>query len=111
MINEAQEMSDRIAILNKGNLIALDTTENLLNRIKTKKVIFKVKEIKQINSKVFNGIKFSYGKKNEIVVFYERQKNKIDEIIDKIKKQGIEIYDISTEEGDLEDVFIDLTKN
>ena len=39
---EAQEMSDRIAILNKGNLVALDTTKNLLNRIKTKKIIFKV---------------------------------------------------------------------
>ena len=39
---EAQEMSDRIAILNKGNLVALDTTKNLLNRIKTKKITFKV---------------------------------------------------------------------
>ena len=35
-------MSDRIAILNKGNLVALDTTKNLLDRIKTKKIIFKV---------------------------------------------------------------------
>ena len=35
-------MSDRIAILNKGNLVALDTTKNLLNKIKTKKIIFKV---------------------------------------------------------------------
>ena len=32
---EAQEMSDRIAILNKGDLVAHDTTKNLLNRIKT----------------------------------------------------------------------------
>ena len=39
---EAQEMCDRIAILNRGNLVALDTTKNLLNRIKTKKIIFKV---------------------------------------------------------------------
>jgi len=111
VINEAQEMSDRIAILNKGNLIALDSTENLLNRIKTKKIIFKVKEIKKIDPKAFNGIKFSYSENNEIVALYERHKNKIDEIIDKIKKQGIEIYDISTDEGDLEDVFIDLTKS
>ena len=34
---EAQEMCDRIAIIDKGNLVALDTTENLLERIKTKK--------------------------------------------------------------------------
>ena len=40
-----------------------------------------------------------------------RSKNKIDEIISKIKNAGIEIYDISTDEGNLEDVFIDLTKS
>ncbi len=36
---------------------------------------------------------------------------KIEEIINKIKNAGMEIDDISTIEGDLEDVFIDLTKN
>ena len=34
-------MCDRIAILNKGNIVALDSTKNLLNRIQTKKVTFK----------------------------------------------------------------------
>ena len=48
---------------------------------------------------------------NEIEVSYEREKHKIDEIINKIKNAGMEIFDISTEEGDLEDVFIDLTKS
>ena len=43
---EAEEMCNRIAIINKGNLIKLDTTENLLDSIKTKKIIFKVKKIK-----------------------------------------------------------------
>ena len=42
---EAQEMCDRIAIINKGNLVALDTTEKLLERIKTKKINFKVRNI------------------------------------------------------------------
>ena len=42
---EAQEMCDRIAIINKGSLVALDTTENLLERIKTKKINLKVKNI------------------------------------------------------------------
>ena len=38
-MSEAQEMCDRIAILNKGNLVTLDTTDNLLNHIKIKKHI------------------------------------------------------------------------
>jgi len=111
LMYEAEEMCGRIAILNKGNLVTLDTTENLLGRIKTKKIIFKVKEIKKKNPQDLNGIKFSYGPNNEIIVLYERKKHKIDEIISKIKNAGMEIYDISTNEGNLEDVFIDLTKS
>jgi len=110
LMYEAEEMCNRIAILNKGSLVTLDTTENLLDRIKTKKIIFKVKEIHKINPKDLNGIKFSYISNNEITALYERKKHKIDEIINKVKNSGMEIYDISTDEGNLEDVFIDLTK-
>ena len=42
---------------------------------------------------------------------YKRKKHKINEIIDIIKNEGIEIIDISTNDGNLEDVFIQLTKN
>ena len=110
LMYEAEEMCNRIAILNKGNLVTLDTTENLLDRIKTKKIIFKVKEIHKIDPKDLNGIKFSYISNNEITASYEKKKHKIDEIISKIKNAGMEIYDISTSEGNLEDVFVDLTK-
>ena len=108
---EAQEMCNRIAILNKGNLIKLDTTDNLLNSIKTKKIIFKVNKINTINLENLNGIKFSYKSNNEITASYEKKKHKIDEIISKVKNAGMEIYDISTDEGNLEDIFIDLTKS
>ena len=111
LMYEAEEMCNRIAILNKGNLVTLDTTENLLDRIKTKKIIFKVKEINKFNPKDLNGIKFSYSSNNEITALYEKKKHKIDQIINKVKSAGMEIYDISTDEGNLEDVFIDLTKN
>jgi len=111
LMYEAQEMCNRIAILNKGNLIKLDTTENLLDSIKTKKIIFKVKKMITINPNDLNGIKFSYKSNNEITALYEKKKHKIDEIINQIKNAGMEIYDISTDEGNLEDVFIDLTKS
>ena len=104
-------MCDRIAIINKGNLITVDTTNNLLNSIKTKKIIFKVKKIIKKKLENSNGIKFFYNSENEIVALYERKKHKIDEIINKVKNEGMEIYDISTNEGNLEDVFIDLTKD
>ena len=111
LMQEAQEMCNRIAILNKGNLVKLDTTDNLLNSIKTKKIIFKVKKIIALNPKDLDGIKLTYNSNNEVVASYERNKHKIDEIISKIKSVGMEIYDISTDEGDLEDVFINVTKS
>ena len=111
LMYEAEEMCNKIAIINKGNLVKLDTTKNLLDSIKTKKIIFKVEKINKIDPENLNGIKFSYNYRNEIIATYERKKYKIDEIINKVKNTGMEIYDISTEEGDLEDVFIDLTKN
>ena len=111
LMYEAQEMCNKIAIINKGNLIALDTTNNLLDSIKTKKIIFKVKKMNTNNLENLNGIKFSYNSNNEIIVLYERKKHKIDEIISKVKNAGMEINDISTDEGDLEDVFIHLTKS
>ena len=52
---EAQEMCDRIAIIDKGNLVALDTTEKLLDRIKTKKINFKVKNIPSSLYKALGG--------------------------------------------------------
>ena len=111
LMYEAEEMCNRIAIINKGNLVKLDTTKNLLDSIKTKKIIFKVKKIKTINSEDLNGVKFTYESDNIITVLYERKKHKIDEIINKVKNADIEIDDISTDEGDLEDVFMDLTKS
>jgi len=111
LMYEAQEMCNRIAILNKGDLVALDTTDNLLDSIKNKKIVFKVKKINKINQGDLNGIKFSYNSNNEIVALYEKKKHKIDEIINKVKNAGMEIYDISTDEGNLEDVFIHLTKS
>ena len=97
LMHEAEEMCNKIAILNKGNLVTLDTTVNLLDRIKTKKITFKVNKENKIDSQDLNGIKFSYSSDNEITVLYERKKHKIDQIINKVKNSGMEIYDISTD--------------
>ena len=49
--------------------------------------------------------------KNKLVVSYEKSKISIDSIISELRKQDIKILDISTDDGDLEDVFLLLTKN
>ena len=106
---EAQEMCDRIGIINKGNLVALNTTQKLLEQIETKKIKFKVKNLNQFEKIKLDGVKFSKIN-SQIVATYDKSKFKFDQIIDVVKNNA-EILDISTDDGDLEDVFIRLTKN
>ena len=108
---EAQEMCDRIAIINKGNLVALDTTEKLLERIKTKKINFKVKNIELNKNLNMKDINFKINSENSILVTYEKNSLDFGEIINYLNENNIKIEDISTEDGDLEDVFIQLTKH
>ena len=104
---EAQEMCDRIAIINKGSLVAFDTTEKLLGRIESKKIKFKVKNLNQFEKIRLNGVKFSKTD-SEITATYDKNKFKFDQIIDVVKNNA-EILDISTDEGDLEDIFLQVT--
>jgi len=108
---EAQEMCDRIAIIDKGNLVALDTTQKLLERIQTKKINFTVKDVDINKSLLIRGIKLKIISKNLISATYEKGSLDIREMIDYLNQNEIKIEDISTEEGDLEDVFVQLTKH
>ena len=108
---EAQEMCDRIAILDKGNLVSLDTTERLLARIQTKKIKFKVKDFDLNNKLAMKGIEFNIISKNMIRVSYKKNSLDFTEIINYLNKNNIKIEDISTDDGDLEDVFVQLTKH
>ncbi len=104
---EAQDMCDRIGIINKGNLVALDSTSKLLDRIETKKIKFKVRNLDRFDEIILNGVKFSKNG-TQIEASYDKNKFKFDQIINVVKKSA-EIVDISTEDGDLEDIFLKLT--
>ena len=108
---EAQQMCDRIAIIDKGNLVALDTTENLLKRIKTKKINLKVKNISLNENLLMKDINFKINSKNSIAITYEKNSLDFGEIVNYLNQNNIKIEDISTEDGDLEDVFVQLTKH
>ena len=110
-LEEAEKMCDRIGILNNGKLVALDSTDNLLKKIQTKKVKFTVNKQVNIKSNILNSLKISSNDKNSLSVIYEKSKININDLIQTIEKQGINILDISTDDGDLEDVFLTLTKN
>ena len=106
---EAEEMCNRIAILDKGKLAALDTTDNLIGQIKNKKVKFKLDKKVNIENNSLDTIKVISNNGNVLIVSYEKDKLNIDKIIDYLNKKNVKILDLSTDDGDLEDVFINLT--
>ena len=64
-----------------------------------------------IKDDVLRSLKIISNLENEISVSYEKSKLNIDELINLINKKGIQIKDLSTDDGDLEDVFLRLIKN
>ena len=56
-------------------------------------------------------INFIQNSDNSITVKYEKNSDKFEKLLDLFKKNELKILDISTVDGDLEDVFIKLTKN
>ena len=110
-LEEAEKMCDRIGILNNGKLVALDTTKNLLNKIQTKIVNFVTDKKVNINENISELLKIISNKNNKFCISYEKSKINIEQIIDYLKEQNIKIFDITTDDGDLEDVFLRLTKS
>ena len=110
-LNEAEEMCDRIGILNKGKLVALDSTQNLLNKINIKKVRFKLSNNYSFDRITLKSLSILKSESNELVVSYDKNKLTMSQIIEFLTSKSINILDISTDDGDLEDVFISLTNN
>ena len=108
---EAEEMCNRIGILSKGSLVALDSTKNLIDKIKTKIVTFSTDKILNIESFNLDSLKILANKNQKITVSYEKNKIKIEDIIFQISKQKVKILDITTDDADIEDVYLGLTKS
>ena len=110
-LQEAEELCDRVGIIHKGSLIALDTTENMLNKIQIKTIRFETNKkvvLNDTNNKDYNILK---NTNSEFKIEYNKQEFNIQKIIILLENQGIVIKDIKSEDPDLEDVFVNLTNN
>ena len=88
---------------------------NFLDQIriveKYKKITFKLENFDQSLNLYLPNVKFLISSKNSITVSYEKNSISFEQLINYIKEKNLKILDISIDEGDLEDVFIQLTKS
>ena len=107
-LEEAQNLCDRISIINFGKKITEDTKENLLNLISLKTVSFLIDNDYDIPEILYQFQPRKSGTK--LTVQYDKNKTNLKSIIDLLNKNNINFKEINTYESDLEDVFLKLVK-
>ena len=107
-LEEAQEMCDQIAIIHEGALRALDTTANLLSKLDTKTLVVETESAAEIGLPA--GVTQSQRPDGTLAFTYSRRTISPDEILDALRLAGVKILDIQTEQPDLQDVFLEITK-
>ena len=110
-LQEAEELCNEIAIIDKGNLIAKDTTLNIKSLIDKRQIIIL---IENTNFDIEPILKLNIEhklRKDKLVISYKPSEIKFNKILESLKLSGIKIKDLKIKETKLEDVFLKLTKN
>jgi len=108
-LEEAEQLCDRIAIIDHGELIALDTKSDLLARgIYRSLHVMAARDIESVPILLEDKVKAVHGSSMELRL--RRDSDSVVEVLDTIRGAGIEVKDIYMEDDDLEDVFMQLTR-
>lgn len=103
-IEEAQEMADRIGVINKGKIILVEEKKELMNKLGKKQLILSLQE--PLGKTLHIPFEISPDKKELTYTFDE--KNGVNSILKELTDQGIVFKDIKTRESSLEEIFVGL---
>ncbi len=107
-LEEAQDMCDEIAIINHGQKITQDKTENLLARLDAKTLLVTPATPADKELSLPAGVTLS--KRGEVLALsYRKGQISVEDLLSAVHEAGVSIRDVATEEPDLEDVFLELT--
>ncbi len=110
-LEEAEELCDRIAIINKGRVVAHDTKENLLSGIEGKDIRFRVdRDITGPLPACLEKYKVRSEGLRTIAMTFSPKDVKVGALIAAVQGAGFGIDDVATRNSDLEDVFLQLTR-
>jgi ABC-2 type transport system ATP-binding protein len=109
-LEEAENLCDRIAIINRGRLIANETTRTLVGMAQEKAVEVVVdRDVARMpDASCFEKIELK-GERT-LAITYRKDKVNAGEVLAALQRDGLGIVDVSTREADLEDVFLNLTR-
>jgi len=109
-LEEAEELCDRIAIINNGEIIALESKQDLLARgLGSKLLIRATHDIQQVPKELESKVVRLEG--NEIELAIHRENDSIMDITDRLRAASIDINYVSMLNDSLQDVFVRLTSS
>jgi ABC-2 type transport system ATP-binding protein len=109
-LEEAEELCDRIAIINHGRVIANEPTSELLGKAQEKIVAITVdRDVAALPDNPCFG-KVALKGTRTLEITYAKDRVNAGEVLGAIQRDGYGIVDVSTKEADLEDVFLSLTR-
>ncbi len=108
-LEEAEELCDRIAIINHGKLIANQPTRELVEMAREKIVVLTLdRDIAALpGHPAF--LKCERTGDRTVEITYDKDRTNAGEVLAQVQGQGFAIVDVTTREADLEDVFVSLT--
>ena len=107
-LEEAQELCDTIAIMNRGEVVACEPTSQLLRRLDTRNVV--VTPETELSAVPFvAGFDVVARANGAFAISYKKGQSSVEQVLAAVRAAGITISDITTEDPDLEDVFLALT--
>jgi ABC-2 type transport system ATP-binding protein len=107
-LEEAQELCDTIAIMNRGEVVACEPTPQLLRRLDTRNVVVTPEGTLKALPKL-KGFEAVARANGAFAVTYKKGQSSVEQVLAAVRAAGVTIADIVTEDPDLEDVFLALT--
>ncbi len=112
-IEEAEEIADRVGVINKGQIVVVEQKKELMRKMGTKKMFL---DLHQALESVPQGLS-SYDLElveegRQLVYTYDTRKERtgITSLLGELNRAGIKFKDLQTEQSSLEDIFVNLVK-
>ena len=108
-LEEAEALCDRIAIIHQGEIVANDEKSVMLSRLDKRKLIIVPTEKLEALPSELSSLDADVTADGNLTINYRSGTDSISGLLNQVKRAGLSINDLRTEEPDLEDVFMALT--
>ena len=112
-IEEAEEIADRVGIINNGKIILVDEKKKLIQKLGQKILKIELSEPIELIPNALESFKLQLNNEKNILTYTYDTKGKktgITSLLSEIKSLGLQLKDISTEQSSLESIFLNLVK-